>query len=107
MLIGLVEAERRGKLHVGPALVVLGAASYSIYLVHPIAIGVTIHAFALAGIMKLLPGWGAMLLGASAGLSAGLLLYQYVERPLTIVVRRFEPRGQHSRPTLVTDSTAP
>ena len=94
MLTGLVEAERRGKLRVGPALVVLGAASYSIYLVHTIAIGVAARTLALLGVMALLPGWSAMLLGAGAGLGAGLLLYQYVERPLTAAMRRLEPRKQ-------------
>ena len=107
VLTGLVEAERRGRLHVGPALVMLGAASYSIYLVHTVAIGLAIHALALLGIMALLPSWGAMLLGASAGLGAGLLLYQYVERPLTVALRRLEPGRQASRHPLAARSPAP
>ncbi len=107
VLTGLVAAERRGMLRVAPALVVVGAASYSIYLIHAIAIGVTSHALATAGIMKLLPGWGAMVLGVSAGLGAGLLLYQYVERPLTVALQRLKPGEQRPRPSLATESTAP
>ncbi len=107
VLTGLVEAERCGRLHVGPALLLLGSASYSIYLIHTIAIGVVIHALALLGIMALLPGWGAMLVGVSAGLGAGILLYQHVERPLTAAARRLEPRKQGTPRALAAGSPAP
>jgi exopolysaccharide production protein ExoZ len=90
VLAGLVEAERRGKLRVGRALVVLGAGSYSIYLSHTIVIGLAAHTLASLGIMRLLPGWGAMVLGVGAGLGAGLALYWNIERPLTAMARRLE-----------------
>jgi exopolysaccharide production protein ExoZ len=90
VLAGLVEAERRGSLRVGRPLVTLGAGSYSIYLCHTIAIGVAAYTLAHLGIMRLLPGWGAMALCVGAGLGAGLMLYWNVERSLTVMVRRLE-----------------
>lgn len=91
VLAGLVEAERRGSLRVGRTLVTLGAGSYSIYLCHTIVIGLTAHSLAFAGVMRHLPGWGAVALCGGAGVGVGLLLYWHVERPLTALVRRLEP----------------
>ena len=93
LLAGLVEAERCGKLRIGRAFVVLGAASYSLYLIHTTAIGLALHTLSLLGVTPLLPGWSMMLVGVGAGVSAGVLLYWRVEQPLTAAIQRFQLRG--------------
>ena len=96
VLTGVVEAERRGSLRVGRSLVLLGAASYSIYLSHTVVIGLAAHGSAALGLMRLLPGWGAMALMTGAGVGAGLALYWTVERSLTALTRRLE-RARRAR----------
>jgi peptidoglycan/LPS O-acetylase OafA/YrhL len=85
VVAGLAMAERRGIMRLGRLPVLLGGASYSIYLVHvPVMI-------ALAGGLTIawLPGWCAMLLLAVGGIVSGLVFHVLVERPGLIALRRW------------------
>jgi len=79
LLLGLVSAERSGALRAGRFLVFLGAASYSIYLVHvPVMMGV--------GGLKMLPPWIAVPALTAIGIGAGVVLHVTVERPMLRVL---------------------
>jgi peptidoglycan/LPS O-acetylase OafA/YrhL len=67
-------AERRGAFTVPRPLIALGDASYSLYLVHVVAIVI---------VARLVPGWlGILLAGVAASLVAGLSYHQLVEQRL-------------------------
>ena len=83
-------AERRGGLRIGRPFVLLGAASYSIYLCHTVAMGLTAHGLASSRAMVLLPGWAAMALTVGVSLAAGLVVYSTVERSLAALTQRVE-----------------
>ncbi len=70
----IVAAERHGWLQIAPVLVFLGAASYSIYLAHGLAISV---------VARILHGPWLIMTGAIlAGVAGGVLYYLTIERPL-------------------------
>ena len=89
---GLAAAERRGLIRCGRVPILIGAASYSIYLIHVPAMIV------LAGIVVAarLPSWCAMPLLAAGGIVAGLLLHLLVERPGLAFLRGLS-RGSATR----------
>jgi len=84
---GLASAERRGLIRCSRIPVLMGAASYSIYLIHVPAMTV----FAGGVVATGLPGWSAMPLLAAGGIVSGLLLHVLVERPGLAVLRDLIP----------------
>jgi peptidoglycan/LPS O-acetylase OafA/YrhL len=80
---GLASAERRGRIRCGRVPVLIGAASYSIYLIHVPAMIVLAGPVATAR----LPSWCAMPLLAAGGVGSGLLLHLLVERPGLALLR--------------------
>jgi exopolysaccharide production protein ExoZ len=82
MTLALAALERRGRLPTVPRpLILLGAASYSIYLIH---FTVVVAAIKLAHAAKLTELTGVVVFPAVAilAIAAGLLLYALVERPV-------------------------
>lgn len=93
-ILGFVELERSRGLRTPPALKVLGDASYSIYLIHYLALSAGAKlAFAL-GIAAVLPtpvAYLGMVVGATA---VGLVFRWGIEKPLVEGLgRRFIPRA--------------
>lgn len=92
ILYGVSVCEREGWIRVPRWAAFLGAASYSIYLVHTIFIG-----FAARFVFKLplahdLPNLSTLVICAIA-IACGCLAYQFVERPLQNAVRAIrQPR---------------
>lgn len=88
VVAGAVGLEGRGKAPEAPALKAIGDASYSLYLVHGLAISATVRALEMLG-------WASppmiLLCGLTAGVLAGLLVYRFAERPIT---RLFKPRAR-------------
>jgi len=86
-ILALVERERSGRLMVPRFMAVLGRASYSVYLVHLIAIGITFKFLSMA--MSLRPSWSFLLwaLLCAMGLAAGILASIWLEQPLIRYVR--------------------
>ncbi|HEY8614646.1 acyltransferase [Phenylobacterium sp.] len=79
LVAGAVSIERRGAVPNWRPLQALGDASYSLYLVHGLAISATVRILDMAGLASpplILAG------GLIAGVVAGLLTYQLVEKPL-------------------------
>lgn len=93
VVIGLVGRERAGQLHVPTALALLGAASYSVYLVHSPVLGYAARAMAASGLLPRVPGALAMALAVAAAVAAGLLFHRRVERPLTAAAARLLAAG--------------
>jgi peptidoglycan/LPS O-acetylase OafA/YrhL len=106
VILGLVERERSGSLCVPKPLAVLGRASYSVYLVHLIAIGLAFHF--LSRMLHLtpqdaLPLWGALCV---AGVSVGILASHWLEHPIIRVTRRWMDRPRVASDTLQTEDVA-
>ncbi len=92
IILGLVAAERQGRLNVGRGMVLLGAASYSIYLVHTILLGLTTRALTAAGAVGRVPGWTVMAAACLVAVVAGILFHLLVERPATRAAQRLTTR---------------
>ncbi|WP_423141936.1 acyltransferase family protein [Parablastomonas sp. CN1-191] len=80
-ILGLVELERSRDLRVPRPLTVLGDASYSVYLIHYLALSVTAKALSAAGLITRLPPVLAFVLLVAAGVSTGLVFRLLVEKP--------------------------
>lgn len=69
-------------------LVLLGDASYALYLVHPFALRLVRETLLRLGAPPALHPYGGMVLMLAASVAAALLVHRFVERPLTRWVRR-------------------
>lgn len=85
-VLGMVEIEWTRPLRLPPVLVFFGASSYAVYLVHSVAISMTIRLVAKAagGHIGVEP---AVLIVALIGLAAGMLYYALLEKRLTSLTR--------------------
>ncbi len=86
-LLGLVEMERRHPIRLPDALAFFGAASYSIYLIHPVALSFGVH-LAKSGIGFALPLGAITLLLALLGTVAGVAYHARIEPLLISAARR-------------------
>ncbi len=93
MVAGLAALDRDGRITVPRWLVVVGDASYSIYLIHILAIAAGAEAVSVAGLMGQLPPVLLALILFLGAVATGLALYFAVERPL---IRHL--RGSPRRP---------
>lgn len=85
-ILGTVELERAGRLTIPRVALLLGGASYAIYLIHGIALSATIQVVKrLTG--ATLPSAPLLLLLVTAAVIAGLVYHLAVERPLMRVLR--------------------
>jgi len=84
---GSAELDRLGLLNVPPALLVLGKASYSIYLFQFVFIGIVWKAWLLAGLDTKLPHLASFPLRATAGVAGGVIMSRLVEYPLINLIR--------------------
>jgi exopolysaccharide production protein ExoZ len=88
IILALVEHERLGRLTVPRFMAVLGRASYSVYLVHLIAIGFTFKFLSMA--IRLTPAWSFVnwALLCIAGVTAGILASIWLEQPVIRFARK-------------------
>lgn len=91
IVIAVASAERQRLLKFGSIGMFFGGASYSIYLIHTIAIGLTARVLAGSGVMFVLPDWAVLIIVSVAAIAAGLGLHALIERPLMIGLRRLHP----------------
>jgi exopolysaccharide production protein ExoZ len=89
VILALVERERSGLLKVPRAMAVLGRASYSVYLVHLIGLGITFKYLSMA--IRLTPSWSfpIWVLLCVAGLVSGILASTWLEQPAIRLARRW------------------
>jgi exopolysaccharide production protein ExoZ len=88
IILALVEHERLGRLRVPRFMAVLGRASYAVYLVHLIAIGVTFKFLSMA--IRLTPAWSFLVwaLLCTMGLIAGITASIWLEQPVIRFARK-------------------
>jgi exopolysaccharide production protein ExoZ len=84
-LLGLVALELRQPVRLPRAFVFFGAASYSVYLVHPIVLSFGVHILSRAP--SLLPNDAIALVLTASGIGVGFLYYKIFEPALTTMVR--------------------
>ena len=90
LLIPIVRSEKRGALKVGPPLPLIGAASYSVYLVHQPLISAVARPLDWAG-----AGWAISFLAMmSAGVAAGFAYHFWYERPVLRALRTRAPGSE-------------
>lgn len=88
IVLGLVERERSGQLQVPKAMAVIGQASYAIYLVHLVAIGIAFKFLSKAVQVGVSWNW-VLWAGLSAwAVLAGILASSWLEQPSIRFVRK-------------------
>jgi exopolysaccharide production protein ExoZ len=83
LVVGALSIETKGRLPKLPMLTYLGDASYSIYLWHTFAISIAIKAGAVLGLSTPL----LLSVGIVAGVMAGILAYEGLERPVQFLLK--------------------
>lgn len=106
-IAGLATAERRGIMAVGRFGVLLGAASYAIYLIHVPVIGYSAWIAEHIGTIKLLPGWTALLIATVLATIAACALHLFVERPLIAAIRRYLPYSRRQSASRAAQQVVP
>jgi len=81
IIYGVARLELDGRLKVGRAAAFLGGASYSIYLIHAVVIGLLAKALIPTGLLTSLPDL-ALLLVALLAVATGCVLYLVAEQPM-------------------------
>lgn len=92
MVMGLVECERSAGWKVPSWFLWIGAASYSIYLVHLNVLIVVQKSAGALGLGAVLPGLVVLAVVVLAAVAAGLVCYILVERPLLAMLRQWTAR---------------
>jgi exopolysaccharide production protein ExoZ len=82
MLYGLAGAELGGRLRTPRPLVILGSASYSLYLVHAIVVLFIRQAAHVVQPHLALPAEAWFLIAVVSAVAAGLLFWRYIEQPM-------------------------
>lgn len=93
MILGLVEGERQELYTVYRPFQILGSASYSIYLVHLLAIGVAYKIMALVALPTILPIWTSHLILVATAITGGIVVSRFIEYPLMRAARRMSRRS--------------
>ena len=86
ILYGVSVSENLRQIRFPNWAVFLGAASYSIYLMHTIVVGFAARALFKIQMFHDLPNV-AFFIAATAGIAAGCAAYQFIEKPLQKIVR--------------------
>jgi peptidoglycan/LPS O-acetylase OafA/YrhL len=85
-LVPLCRWDLAGRIHVAPSLMLLGAASYAIYLIHnPL---VTLLARGWSRLPIAAPWWLVMVAGLGLAVAAGLAYHRFYEQPALRWARR-------------------
>ncbi len=93
LLAGAVATERRHPVAVPQPLMMLGAASYSLYLVHYPALSAVAVALRRTGVQRLLPATAGAAVLIVAVVALGIAVHVWVERPLLNSLQRLRSRA--------------
>lgn len=88
ILVGIVSDEWKKKWSLPPFLLLLGTASYSIYLIHVPALLFFFKAIQTLSLQEKFPGEFWMILSGIFGTGVGLVFYYLVERPIRSFLTR-------------------
>jgi exopolysaccharide production protein ExoZ len=104
LVSGCVFLERETGPWLAPLPLLLGDASYSIYLVHLLSVAVAFQFWRKMPALHNPAGMSAaMIVTALASVAAGVLLYWFVERP---IIKRFKVPTPESRPLVAGSSNS-
>ena len=87
-LVGIIEMERRGWLSFPRLALVIGAASYSIYLTHILVLALVTRLLRIFGLTLLVPGPLAFIALLVIAVAAGVAVHLTAERRIIEFVRR-------------------
>lgn len=87
IVLGLVELERTGGMAVPGFLTELGRASYSIYLVHVLVIGVTYKIAEISGVLEKLPPGIMYVSLVLTAVASGVIVSRAIEYPMMNLCR--------------------
>ena len=93
ILLGVVEIERTRRLAVPALLVLLGEASYSVYLLHNALLSAAARTLRAIGLNEIVAGWPAFVLLALIATAGGVAFHLIFERPILKVLRHLPERG--------------
>ncbi|MGF6610855.1 exopolysaccharide production protein ExoZ [Paraburkholderia sp. WSM4175] len=99
IIVSLLGLERSGVIFRNPVLAQMGAASYSIYLLHPYAIGAMEKVLHVHAGISTATGAFAALIAIVAVCVSGWLCFRYVEAPMQGMLKRFRVRAPRVRPS--------
>jgi exopolysaccharide production protein ExoZ len=92
ILLGLVEAERGGSIRFAARWVMIGNASYSLYLIHLTIMPLLVRACARFGLLAVLPASVVVAAITALAVAASLALHLGLEVPLMNFIRKHTPR---------------
>ena len=92
IVLGLAEAGRRSQVIVPPQLIVLGKASYSIYLFQLVFIGIVSQLMLVSGLHRWMPELFTFPLMVATAMAGGILVSRWFEFPLMRLLRGQELR---------------
>lgn len=104
MVTGLVESERSAGWKMPSWLTRIGAASYSIYLLHLNVLIVVEKTAGMLGLGTMLPGLILLAGFICAAVLAGLASYALIERPLLTALRQWSARRTIATPVSLSSS---
>jgi len=93
VIVGLVEIERSRRIAVPAALLLLGDASYSIYLLHNALLATGSRMLRSIGLNAIVAGWPAFVMLAAIAVAGGVLFHLLLERPVLRYLRRAPEHG--------------
>ena len=92
LIAGLAKLERNGGVTVPKWLVLVGNASYSLYLIHEQIQGLVLKICMKLGIYQALGAGVCYVLAMLGCIVAGVIAYKFIEEPLLAAMRRWEKR---------------
>jgi len=90
IVVGLAGAERSGRLALGNWAELFGGASYALYLIHPLVVGIGARMLSKLGWLAFMPPWILMLTLAAASMVVAIALHRLVEQPMLARARLLE-----------------
>jgi peptidoglycan/LPS O-acetylase OafA/YrhL len=102
ILIGIVTLERRGQLKAPAPVLLMGNASYIIYLIHFTLLSFLAKIFIRLGTREALPAMASYALIVAMAVCLGIAAHLWIERPLLRFLKtRFRKQGNtHSTPAM-------
>lgn len=105
-LLGFVELERQGRLHVPGWLRLMGDASYAIYLTHFTVLSLLAKIFIRFGAREQLPVMLSYILLPVLAVLIGIAVHLVIERPLLRKLQQYHKTKTATSPYLYTASTS-
>ena len=88
LVLGSVQWERRGVRTMPPYLLLLGDASYSIYLTHFALLDLCVRGSVAIGIVTWTGPWLVILISIATAFTIGVMIHLFIEKPLLAHLRK-------------------